>query len=116
MGTKVAHAHIRKVAENVKRLRFLAKLTQQDLSAKAGVSQRAVSYIERAGNDADRDNVTFGTLANIARGLDVPLPVLLAEDSDTEELFRAWYRFSDAERHWLIRSVRMLHTSGTPVG
>jgi transcriptional regulator with XRE-family HTH domain len=62
------------IGENLKRARFRAGLTQQELADKAGTTQTTVARIER---DAVEPEVT--TIRKLATALDVRIAELLGD-------------------------------------
>ncbi|WP_367140632.1 MULTISPECIES: helix-turn-helix domain-containing protein [Streptomyces] len=63
------------IGENLARLRAQTGLTQQELSTKSGVSVAAIRVLERNG----RTTALMGTLAKLARALDVRPQALLGQ-------------------------------------
>jgi len=64
---------VRRIGDNVRRLREAQGLSQEELAHRAGLHRTYVSQIERAVK-----NVTVVKLDQIARALDVPLADLVA--------------------------------------
>lgn len=62
------------IGENLRRARFRAGLTQQELADKAGTTQTTVARIER---DTVEPEVT--TIRKLAAALDVRIPELLGD-------------------------------------
>ncbi len=60
--------------EKIRELRKMRKLSQESLAARCGISQSAISAIEKGLNSP-----TIGTLKIIAKGLRVPLTELAEE-------------------------------------
>jgi transcriptional regulator with XRE-family HTH domain len=78
------------LGKNLKLYRFLRKFSQADLAKKANISITFLSDIER-GNKWPYSN----TLANLAKALDVPVPLLFRQEKDASEESRfAMYQFS----------------------
>ncbi|MFI9311524.1 helix-turn-helix domain-containing protein [Streptomyces triculaminicus] len=63
------------IGENLARLRAQTGLTQQELSNKSGVSTATIRVLERNG----RTTALIGTLAKLARALDVKPQALLGQ-------------------------------------
>lgn len=73
---KQAHSfsrHYRLIfAENVRQIRRLKELSQEELAHRAGISRVYIGEVERGGR-----NITIDLMESIATALDVPLEQLL---------------------------------------
>jgi len=74
--TKTSHLDQYELPERIIYLRELRKMTQQDLAAKAKISQSTVAHIEGGKKDP-----SLTTLKKIAAALEIHLAVLFASDS-----------------------------------
>lgn len=63
------------VSKNIKRIRRAKGMTQEDLARRLGVSQRQVAKLE------SNHNFQLGTLAKMAKSLDVRVSDLVWDDS-----------------------------------
>lgn len=64
------------IVKNIKYYRQKANITQEQLAEKAGVS---VSYIKQIESGKEFKNMTFATLSNIAKSLNINIKDLLSE-------------------------------------
>lgn len=88
------------VADNLKKKRKQAHLTQAQLANKSGVSQQAISFIE-----SSRNTPSEGTLRLLAKALACPVSELLGESPEAEKEYTQDVR-------WLLDIVQRLNTLG----
>lgn len=67
---------LRTVGANVRRLRAGAEMTQAELASEVGVSQSAISQLERGSSD-----FTIGVIARVAEVLDQPVDLLFRPET-----------------------------------
>lgn len=66
--------------ENLKYIRKMKKMSQQELADKIGVDRSSISYWEK-GND-----ITITNAIKVAKALDIPFPEFLGSDLKKESL------------------------------
>jgi transcriptional regulator with XRE-family HTH domain len=82
-------------------------LTQQELADRAGMTNTAVSHLERGAK-----GYTQGSLEALARALECEPADLLARDPSSDEpLWAAWDGLSDEERPRAIAVIKALKAS-----
>lgn len=82
-------------------------LTQQELADRAGLTNSAVSHLERGAKA-----YTQGSLEALARALECEPADLLARDPSSDEpLWAAWDGIADADRARVIAVIKALKTS-----
>ena len=87
-----------KLGERIRQQRVLAKMTQEKLAEKAGISLSFLGHIERGNRKASLE-----TIVSICNALKVS-PGLLLQDSLNEDLLGIDQRFSDSQRR-LLREI-----------
>ena len=87
-----------KLGERIRQQRTLAKMTQEKLAEKAGISLSFLGHIERGNRKASLE-----TIVNICNALKVS-PDLLLQDSLDNDLLGCGQHFSEPQRR-LLREI-----------
>ena len=100
------HIDMVTLGNRVKELRVSRGWRQVDLARKSGVSQRAVSNLERGGGG--RESATLTTVVNIADAFGLPVWQLLADDeiykeSDLNQLIKRYIKSNTDGRRAIDR-------------
>jgi transcriptional regulator with XRE-family HTH domain len=94
------------IGQNLKRLRKLAKLSQDGLALKAGISQQLISQLETGSND------TTKALPRLAQALGVAVgaidPNYSIETETMDELTQIWEKLDAPRRGLLVKQARLL--------
>lgn len=68
------------VGERVRTIRHLAGMTQAELATRAALTRTSITHLE-----AGKQNLSLLSLYMVARALDVPIQMLLPEDTDADQ-------------------------------